>query len=63
MLLSSGLARRVHVLIPGHALLKRDREEYADYWQLGGFESHVEYHNTPRFPIKSGDVVLVDEAD
>ena len=52
MLLSSGSARRVHVLIPGHALLKRDREEYADYWQLSGFESHVEYHNIPRFPIK-----------
>ena len=62
-LLSAGLAQRVHVLIPGTGLLKRDREEYADYWSLAGFESHVEYHSTPRFATQHGDVVLVDEAD
>ena len=51
------------MLIPGTGLLKRDREEYADYWSLAGFESHVEYHSTPRFATQHGDVVLVDEAD
>ena len=62
-LLSSRLAQRVHVLIPGTGLLKRDREEYADYWKLAGLEGYVEYHNTPHFATQHGDVVLVDEAD
>ena len=62
-LLSTGLAQRVHVLIPGTGLLKRDREEYADYWKLAGFESFVEYHDTPHFATQNGHVVLVDEAD
>ena len=31
MLLTLGLVRRVHVLIPGAGLLKRDRDEYGDY--------------------------------
>ena len=34
------------MLIPCTGLLKRDREEYADYWSFAGFESHVEYHST-----------------
>ena len=63
MLLTLGLVRRVHVLIPGAGLLKRDRDEYGDYWELAGYESSVQYHDTTRFEIKQGDVVLVDEAD
>ena len=41
MLLTLGLVRRVHVLIPGAGLLKRDRDEYGDYWELAGYESSV----------------------
>ena len=62
-LLALDMARRVHVLIPGAGLLKRDRHEYGDYWELAGYESSVQYHDTTRFEIKQGDVVLVDEAD
>ena len=51
------------MLIPCTGLLKRDREEYADYWSFAGFESHVEYHSTPHFTTQPGDVDLVDEAD
>ena len=51
------------MLIPGAGLLERDREEYADFWELAGYESSVEYHRTTRFEIRAGDVVLVDEAD
>ena len=38
LLLAIGAARHVHVLIPGGGLLRRDREEYADYWELAGFK-------------------------
>ena len=51
------------MLIPGTGLLKRDRHEYGDYWELAGYESSVQYHDTTRFEIRAGDVVLVDEAD
>jgi hypothetical protein len=32
MLLASRSVKRVHFLIPNEALLKRDREEFDDYW-------------------------------
>ena len=53
-LLSCGLAQRVHVLIPGMGLCRRDRTEYADYWELAGFKHLVEYHSTPGFVGKPG---------
>ena len=63
ILLFLGLANRIHIVIPNESLLRRDKNEYQDYWKMSNLSNKVEYHSNAKFKPKSNSVVIVDEAD
>ena len=42
--LSMKMFRQVHILVPSAALLRRDKEDFGDYWVLAFLEKVVKYH-------------------
>ena len=63
MLLCSKMAKVVHIVIPSKGLLRRDQQEFADYWVYGGNQASIRYHSDISFQVGQGHIVLIDEAD
>ena len=53
----------VHYVVPNSALLKRDRNDFEDYFALGKHQKWIHYHERIDFTPKQNSVVLIDEAD
>ena len=53
----------IHYVVPNPALLKRDRDDFADYFSLGKFQKQISYHEQLDFTPKKNSIVLVDEVD
>lgn len=63
ILLLSGSTTKVYMVFDSEYLMKRDQKEFRDLWVSTGLEQSVEYHVGLDFACKSGDVILIDEAD
>lgn len=65
ILLMMGRAKKVHLVYPNAALMKRDKHDYADYFntQTPKLTEAVLYHSELNFQTTKDDIVIIDEAD
>ena len=55
---------KVHLIFTSQILLKKDKEDFKDLWQIGGCEDKIIYHSNIDFEIGIGNNLMIfDEAD
>jgi hypothetical protein len=62
ILLLTNATTKVHLVFDSEHFMKRDQREFACWWEMHGI-ANVEYHVRLDFECKSGDIILIDEAD
>lgn len=43
--------------------MRRDMEEFDQYFVVAGLKDYVEYHSDHNFEVEKSSVIIIDEAD
>ena len=56
-------AEKVYIVFENAYLMKRDKDDFEDWWSLLNFETKIEYCVGIDFESSPNELIIVDEAD